>query len=113
LVVASDLTMVECDRILIRTHAAQLLSDTRFADLKALLDEAAAGWHLLRLDADTIARARRPFPREPIRTLDALHLASALSARTGVGGLALLTLDRRLREAGRDLGLDVLPSGGA
>jgi len=109
MVVASDLTMVECDRILIRAHAAQRLSDSRLTDLRALLVEAAAGWHVMRLDAETIERARRPFPREPIRTLDALHLASLLSVRAGVGGLALLTLDQRLRDAGRDLGLDVVP----
>jgi hypothetical protein len=63
----------------------------------------------LRLDLEVIERARRPFPGEPIRTLDALHLASALVARAAVPGLALLTLDAAVREAGRGLGFAVLP----
>lgn len=109
-VLVSDLTMVECDRILIRAHAAGRVSDGRLADLRALLNAAAARWHLLRLDAEVIERARRPFPREPVRTLDALHLASALAARAGAGEMTLLSLDGRVRVAGRDLGFDVLPA---
>ena len=34
--------------------------------------------HILRLGADVVGRARLPFPGEPIRTLDALHIASAI-----------------------------------
>lgn len=109
-VLASDLTMVECDRILIRAHAAGRISDGRLADLRALLTSAAARWHMIRLDAEVIERARRPFPREPIRTLDALHLASALAARAGAGELALLSLDARIRAAGQDLAFDLLPA---
>jgi hypothetical protein len=109
-VLASDLTLVECDRILIRTHTAGRLSESRLADLKALLSAAVAGWGLLRLDSEVIDRARRPFPREPVRALDALHLASALVARAGTGALGLLSVDQRVRAAGRDLGFDVLPA---
>ncbi|MGH7266990.1 MAG: hypothetical protein ACREMB_19385, partial [Candidatus Rokuibacteriota bacterium] len=64
----------------------------------------------LHLDAEVIARARRPFPREPVRTLDALHLATALAARIAVGGLALVSLDQRIRTAGRELGFELLPA---
>lgn len=109
-VLASDLTMVECDRILICAHAAGRVSDGRLADLRVLLTSAAARWHMIRLHPGVIERARRPFPREPIRTLDALHLASALAARAGGGELALLSLDARIRAAGRDLGFDLLPA---
>lgn len=54
-------------------------------------------------------RARRPFPVEPIRTLDALHLASALVARSAEAGLMLLTLDQRVRENAQRLGFETLP----
>lgn len=54
-------------------------------------------------------RARRPFPREPIRTLDAIHLAFALLARSLVPGARLLSLDERLRASGEELGLSVSP----
>ncbi|MBI4012078.1 MAG: hypothetical protein HY359_07230 [Candidatus Rokubacteria bacterium] len=60
-------------------------------------------------EAEVIERARRPFPGDPLRTLDALHLASVLVAGRGAGALALLSLDGRIRAAGRELGLKVVP----
>jgi predicted nucleic acid-binding protein len=109
LVLASDLTFVECDRTIHRAQAAGRITEAQAADLRGHLVAAAAAWNLLRLDAEVVERARRPFPGEPIRTLDALHLASALVARAAVPGLALLSLDQRMRAAGRGLGLEVLP----
>ena len=58
-----------------------------------------------------IDRARRPFPVEPIRTLDALHLASALGAKEALDDLFMLSLDHRVRAAARAVGLGVLPRG--
>lgn len=109
LVVTSDLTLVECDRTLLRAQVTRCIGEVRAADRRGLLVAAAAHWNLLRLDLEVIERARRPFPGEPIRTLDALHLASALVARAAVPGLALLTLNAAMREAGRGLGFAVLP----
>jgi len=56
-----------------------------------------------------VERARQPFPGAPVRTLDAIHLASALVARTAIVGLTLLSLDDRVRKAGKKLGLEVIP----
>jgi hypothetical protein len=109
-VVASDLTLVECDRTILRAVAAGRVTEADAADRRGVLVAATTHWHLLRLDAGVVERARHPFPAEPIRTLDALHLASALAARVAVPGLALLTLDGRMRAAGRGLGFAVLPS---
>ena len=47
---------------------------------------------------------------EPLRTLDALHLASALSARSSAPGLVFLTLDERLRKNAKLLGFGLLPA---
>jgi predicted nucleic acid-binding protein len=65
---------------------------------------------MMRVAADIVDRARQPFPDEPIRTLDAIHIASALTARTGLAGLKLLSLDDRVRRSARKLGLQVLPA---
>jgi predicted nucleic acid-binding protein len=78
-------------------------------DRRGLLSAIAAHWNLLRLDDEIIERARRPFPAEPLRALDALHLASALTGRAAVPGLSILSLDARVREGGRGLGFAVLP----
>ncbi len=105
LIVASDLTLVECDRVLIRAQMLEDLREAEAASLRGLLNTAAAHWNLLRIDREIVERARRPFPGEPIRTLDALHLASVLVASTAVKDLALLSLDRRIRAVARQLGL--------
>ena len=64
---------------------------------------------MLPLGPAVIDRARKPFPAEPIRTLDALHLASALNAAETLDDLSVLSLDRRIRSSARALGLSVLP----
>jgi hypothetical protein len=63
----------------------------------------------LRLDAEVLERARRFFPAEPLRTLDAPHMASALVVRRAVPELALLSLDQRVRRCGRQLGFPLEP----
>lgn len=110
LIVTSDLTLVECERAVIRVQASNTLSEAHAAELRARLNAAAGHWNLLRVDRDVVERARRPFPGEPIRTLDAIHLASVLVARSALGGLVLMSLDRRVRAAGAQLGLDILPA---
>ncbi len=109
LIVASSLTLIECDRALVRAAADHRVTETVAADRRGLLSAIATNWYVLEMDGEIVERARRPFPSEPIRTLDALHLASALAARAAVPGLALLSLDTRVRESGRGLGFAVFP----
>lgn len=109
-VVASDLTLVECERILIRAWSTGVLPEAEAADHRAVVARAAAGWTRLRIGEEVIQRASRPFPVEPVRTLDALHLGSALLARSAAPGLRLITLDQRIRENAARLGLDPLPA---
>ena len=109
-VVASDLTLIECDRVLLRAAAVGELSEADSADRRAYLTAAAAHWHILRIGPDIVERARQPFPGDPIRTLDAIHLASALVARSTIPGLELLSLDDRIRKTARRLGLRLRPA---
>jgi predicted nucleic acid-binding protein len=108
-IVASDLTLIECDRVLLRAAALGELTEAEAADRRAHLTMAASHWHVLRLAPEIVERARQPFPGEPIRTLDAIHLASALVARSAVAGLELLSLDDRIRKAAGRVGLRVRP----
>jgi len=109
-VVAAELTLVECDRALMRGVALGELSEFEVARRRTLLEAAAAHWHLIPLTGEVLQRARRAFPAEPIRTLDALHLASALAARAALTGLTLLSLDRRVRAAASELAFPLLPT---
>jgi predicted nucleic acid-binding protein len=108
-VVASDLTLVECDRALVRAQALGVLSEMETVQRRTVLETAAVNWMVLKLDREVLERARRRFPAEPLRTLDALHVASALAARSAISDLALLSLDGRVRENGAALGFDVFP----
>ena len=110
LVIASDLTVVECDRVLIRAVALDELRESDAVDRQARLNAVAARWTLLALDEEIVERARRPFPAEPVRTLDAIHLASALTARKAVPDLVLLSLDTRIRQAANRLGFMLAPT---
>ena len=109
IVLASDLTMVECERVIIRARVLNEITPKRADACRTRLIAASNEWHILRLGADVVSRARLPFPAEPIRTLDALHIASAAIGRTAVPDLALLSLDERIRTAARQLGFVVLP----
>jgi predicted nucleic acid-binding protein len=109
IVVASDLTLIECDRLLLRTVALKEMTEAEAADRRAHLATAAAHWQILRIAAEIVERARQPFPGEPIRTLDAIHLASLLTGRSAIRGLALLSLDERVRQAAKGLGVEVIP----
>ena len=107
---ASDLTLIECDRVLLRAVALGELNATEAADRHAYLIAAASQWQILHLAGEVVDRARQPFVAEPIRTLDAIHLASALTARAALAGLRLLSLDDRVRAAGKKLGFELLPT---
>jgi predicted nucleic acid-binding protein len=110
IILASDLTLIECDRVLLRAAALGELTESEAADRRAHLADAASHWQIMRVAAEIVDRARQPFPEEPIRTLDAIHIASALTARTAVAGARLLSLDERVRRSARKLGLQVLPA---
>ena len=109
LIIASDLTLIECDRVLRRAVALGELAEADAADRRAHLATVSTHWTLLRIGADVVERARQPFPGAPIRTLDAIHLASLLVARSAIAGLTLLSLDARVRGAAKLLGIEVLP----
>jgi len=97
--------------VLIRAIHLGELTEAEAADRRAQLAAAASHWHVLRIANEVVDRARQPFPGEPIRTLDAIDVASTLVARSAVTGLNLLSLDERVRNAARKLGVEVLPSG--
>lgn len=108
-VVASTLTTLECSRTLARGAATGQLPAAGARAAARLLDEASRGWALLEMSGPALDRARQPFPAEPVRTLDAIHLASALEFQEALGRLTLLSLDNRIRANATALGLTPAP----
>jgi predicted nucleic acid-binding protein len=60
------------------------------------------------LAPSVLSRAREPFP-VPVRTLDALHLASIEFLRARAQTVELASYDRRLVAGARALGIPILP----
>lgn len=84
-----------------RIHAQELAS-SHGDDVRTLIGRVA----LLELAPSVLARALEPFPR-PVRTLDALHLASIEYLRARGQALELASYDDRLLAAARALGIPV------
>jgi predicted nucleic acid-binding protein len=63
---------------------------------------------LLELTAPVLARALEPFPA-PVRTLDAMHLASAEFLRQQGQEVRLATYDARMSDVARRLGIAAYP----
>jgi len=78
------------------------LGPTHGDDVRLVLGRLA----FLELDRTVLSRALEPFPG-PVRTLDALHLASVEFLRTLGQRPAFATYDRRLAEAATALGIAV------
>lgn len=108
-VVSSTLTQVECARALARGVASGRLGRGDELAALRLLDEAAESWARMEMSGRVLARARTPFPVEPVRTLDALHLATAATFREELPDLVVVSLDERVRGNAEALGMAVAP----
>jgi uncharacterized protein with PIN domain len=106
-VVASTLTPLECARAIERGAASGRLTEAEALAARGLLDAASRTWVLLEMTGPVPLRAARRFPSEPVRTLDAIHLATALEFYQALGGLTMVSLDERVRDNARRLGMTV------
>ncbi len=109
-VVTSSLTWIECDRVLHRYQALGGRSPDLIRDAQSRLLAIRRGWISIELTEECQRIASGDFPLEPIRTLDALHLAAAVVAQGWVGPLHVLSLDQRIRENARLLGFSLQPN---
>lgn len=99
--ITSRLSLVEAARAFLRLRSGGLVSEEQLADAGRELDALWARceiWELTPLVCETAAQIA---PSRPLRTLDALHLATYLLARRRMADLELLTADHRMLEAAR------------
>ncbi len=108
-VFASELTLFECDRATHQHESAGRLNAVQADAARSRLEAATTSWNVHRIGTAVMDHARRRFPHEPVRSLDALHLATALRIAEFQPDLQVLTFDRRIRSNAAALGLDVLP----
>ena len=105
----SDLTLIECDRTIRRAALTARLTAVESSRLQAIIDTASAHWTLHGMDAEIVHRSRRSFPLEPIRALDAIHLATVLAVRNLSPDVRGLSFDDRIRVNAAALGFGVEP----
>lgn len=105
--VSSELLAVESARTLDRLRQQGALSLQEAATLRRTLAEWLEAIDLVLLRPPVLNRAAEPLP-VPLGTLDAIHLATALTWRERMGTLpAIATHDTALGLAARSFGFDV------
>lgn len=108
-VVTSALTSVEITRALQRLVYEGRLSVAEQVSVNRVYAAAASHWKVFRVTDEVLARASASFPKEPVRTLDAIHLATAMLFTEHVGVLDVLTTDVRIWNNAQALGLTPVP----
>ena len=101
---SSDLTRAEAGRALQR-----LTDPDRLTSCVSRLQTSLSAWTLAPISSTVLDRVQTGFPVEPIRTLDAIHLSTALELRSVISDLRMVSLDHRVRSNAAALGFAVLP----
>ena len=109
-IIASDLTVMECERAIRRAARRDPQGRDAIEVVQGRMAEAVASWVIERISPSVVDRARQPFPDDTIRSLDAIHLATALVLRMAGAEIDILSLDERIRANARALGFRVLPA---
>jgi predicted nucleic acid-binding protein len=106
--VASTLIRVECFRALHRLRIAEPLSDEEFAYRGEFTERMLTKLQLISISEAVLVRACGPLP-SPLKTLDAIHLATASLLREREDALIFLaTHNKQFGLAARMMGFPVL-----
>lgn len=102
--VTSALTFAEAGRAIVRARASGRLTAAQAQVAIRGLGTFKRRCFTLDVDSAVLARAGRPFPVEPIRTLDAVHLATAERLDEPPQLVTVVTRDARVRDNAQTLG---------
>lgn len=102
--IASALTIAESKRAIIRAHAAGRLSQEQERAAMRELQVFARRCDIVSVTDAVLACVGRRFPVEPVRTVDAIHLATAEALDESPDLITIVTRDVRVRENAIALG---------
>jgi predicted nucleic acid-binding protein len=105
--VTSVLTIAEAARAILRARVAGRLTGDEERAAAGALGRLERRCYLVAVTDAVLARVRRPFPVEPIRTLDALHLATTELLGEPPSLVTVVTRDVRVRDNALALGYAV------
>jgi uncharacterized protein len=107
--ISSEIVRVEALRSIDRARMLAPLADADVSERREAALAVLEGFHLAAINRSVLQRAADPFPTL-IRTLDAIHLATALLVRTDYADMVFATHDAQLAIAARAVGFKVLGS---
>lgn len=108
--VTSSITVVECLRVLDRWRITKEISDDKLVAARSLCLKIFSGLRLIPVDETIISSASQTFPIA-LKSLDAIHLASAIQVRNQSNqDITILTHDAKLAMASISMNMTVHPS---
>jgi len=105
--ITSALTLLEARRGIIRREVLKEMDQAAKEKLLEVLENASADWEVVEVTSRILWRAGQPFPVEPLRTLDAIHLATVVELVDGYPDLKMLSLDDRILKNAEELKIPI------
>ena len=102
--VTSALTVAETSRAILRARNSGRITAQQQRAALLTLQNFARRSHIVSITEAILAHAGRPFPVEPIRTLDAIHLATAAALGEMPALVTIVTRTLRVRNNATALG---------
>jgi predicted nucleic acid-binding protein len=109
MVVASRVTVAEVSRVMSRLRSLEPKVAAKVAAREAAFLAETERWGIHPVDESVWVRSGRPFPIEPVRMLDAIHLATIERLSTALPDLTVVSTDDRVRRNATALGFAVFP----
>jgi predicted nucleic acid-binding protein len=106
--VAAAILPVELRSALRRRVAERTLDSSRVAEILKRIAADRAYWTVIEVGAEVLSGAEALVSVHPLRTLDALHVASAqlFAVRLSIADLMFVSADKRLTDVAGAIGLD-------
>jgi predicted nucleic acid-binding protein len=108
--VTSALTFVEAGRAIVRARRERRLDARSAREAERQLAAFERACDAVAMDDEVLRRAREEFPVEPVRSLDAIHLASVRVLDGELGGVEVVSCDDRVRQNAAALGFVLVPA---
>ncbi len=103
----SALTFAEVSRAILRARVGGRVTREQERAAVAALRRFERRSYIVGVSTTVLMRVRRPFPIEPVRTLDAVHLATAEALGEPPPLVTIVTRDSRVRDNATALGYGV------
>jgi len=105
--VSSALTFAEARRVIVRARFAGRISSAAERSALRRISSFEDRVSIVAIDQSVLRRLGRPFPVEPVRSLDAIHLATVELLEESPQLITMATRDHRIRANARAMGVVV------